>query len=123
MKHDELSPLARLIKQRRTKAGLTAREVARRAGLSPTVVTRLESGERTAPQQDVVHGLARALNIPVVDLLAISGWLPQGELPTLRPYLRAKYRDLPDEAVAEIETLLDKYAHPGPHHGEDEQAN
>jgi hypothetical protein len=43
------------------------------------------------------------LGLPISDLVVIADWLPADELPTLRPYLRAKYRDLDERAIADIE--------------------
>ena len=51
--------------------------------------------------------------------------MPRDELPSFRPYPRTKYRDLPPEAVAEIESVFDRLAREyrleGPRDGEDEQ--
>ncbi len=118
------TPLGRLIRDARLGAGLTAREVARRAGLDVSTVTRIELGQIAQPSADKLKAIAPALGIPISDLLAAAGLLPKGELPTLRPYLRAKYRELPDEAVAEVERLIndctERYGS-GPRDGEDEQ--
>jgi DNA-binding XRE family transcriptional regulator len=53
----------------RAKAGLkTQADVARKAGLSRTHVTALESGEH-APQQQTLQKLAKALGVDVTDLM------------------------------------------------------
>ena len=39
--------------------------------------------------------------------MLIADWLPAGELPTLRPYLRAKY-GLGDQAAAELDDYVAK---------------
>ncbi len=124
MKQDETQTLARLLRQARIGAGLTAREVARRAGLNVTDVTRIESGQRTRPTPETIRAIGKVLGISAADLFAAADWLPKDELPTLQPYLRAKYRDLPDEAVAEVERLINNYTErygSGPRGGEDEQ--
>lgn len=46
--------------------------------------------------------------------------LQPNELPTLRPYLRVKYDDLPDDVVQELEELLQRHTSTGPASGEDE---
>jgi hypothetical protein len=65
------------------------------------------------------------LGIPAADLFATTDWLPRKELPTFRPYMRAKYKELPDEAVTEMEAYLsqlaNKYGLRGPVGGEDER--
>jgi transcriptional regulator with XRE-family HTH domain len=43
---DELEGFAEFIRERRKFLGLTQTELARRLGISPSMVTRLESGER-----------------------------------------------------------------------------
>lgn len=124
MAQNELPPLATLLRDARERAGLTAREVARRAELDVTAVTRIESGQRTRPTPEVVRAIGAVLGIPAADLFSVADWLPKDELPTLRPYLRVKYRDLPDEAVAEVERLINNYTErygSGPRGGEDEQ--
>jgi hypothetical protein len=46
------------------------------------------------------------LRVPVADLYGLAGYeIPEG-LPTLQPYLRAKY-DLPPEAVADLERYFE----------------
>jgi len=52
----------------RTSAGLSLDEVARRANLSASTVSRIETGHRTLGL-DVLLPLARALSIPLDDLL------------------------------------------------------
>jgi transcriptional regulator with XRE-family HTH domain len=53
----------------RAKAGLkTQAEVAKKAGLSRTHVTVIESGEH-APQQKTLQKLAKAFGVDVTDLM------------------------------------------------------
>jgi transcriptional regulator with XRE-family HTH domain len=116
-------PLAALLQRARQRAGLTAREVARRAGVDVGTVTRIELGQIARPTPDSVTAIGAVLGVSAADLFAAADWLPREELPTLRPYLRAKYRELPDEAVAEVEALLNRYTERyggGPADGEDE---
>jgi DNA-binding XRE family transcriptional regulator len=53
-------PIARLIATRRQQLGISQRELAKRAGLSHTVVSRMEQGEHT-PSRKTLELLADAL--------------------------------------------------------------
>lgn len=52
----------------RSKAGLTQNELAQRAGLDQSTVSRLETGSRTSPLPLVAKALAEALGLRVEDL-------------------------------------------------------
>jgi transcriptional regulator with XRE-family HTH domain len=54
---------------RRNEAGLTQEELARRAGLDQSTVSRLETGSRTSPLPLVARALAEALGVRVEDLV------------------------------------------------------
>ena len=55
----------------------------------------------------------------------MTDWLPSKELPSFRPYLRAKYHDLPPDAITELERnfadIARRYGTDGPQDGEDER--
>jgi hypothetical protein len=78
-----------------------------------------------SPQPDTLKGIARVLNLSVSDLYVLTDWLPADELPTLKPYLRAKYHDLDEQAIADIEAYANQRAKrhggTGPVNREDEQ--
>jgi hypothetical protein len=61
----------------------------------------------------------------VADIFGLAGYTTPKQLPTFKPYLRAKYRALPDEAVEQMErffvTLARKHGINGPVDGEDER--
>jgi transcriptional regulator with XRE-family HTH domain len=63
------------IRRRRKVLGLTAKELARLAGVSPSYVSQLEHGTQDRPSLDVLSTLASALGVPPAELL--------GELPPL----------------------------------------
>lgn len=123
MTEDERQALADLLRSRRQELGISASELARRAGIDKGLLTLLDQRKIAQPRVDTIRALAAALDIPLADLYAATNWLPEGSLPSLRPYMRAKYDNLPDEAVAEVERMVDrltkKYGH-GPKTGEDE---
>jgi hypothetical protein len=59
-----------------------------------------------SPKAESLQAIGKVLGIPSVDLFAIVGWIPAGEVPAIGPYLRAKYQHLPSEALQEIETQV-----------------
>lgn len=120
------TPLGHMIRARREALGLTQRQVAERIGSteSGTTVGRIESGFIRQPGVETLSGLAEALGLPMADLFTAAGYAVPSELPSFRPYMRAKYRDLPPEALAELDrTFTDiarRYGTAWPAPGEDE---
>jgi transcriptional regulator with XRE-family HTH domain len=125
MTPEEAERLADMLRTKRQKRGLSAHEVARRAGVNVGTVTRIEAAQILSPRPDSLTAIGEVLGIAATDLFAITDWLPRKELPTFRPYMRAKYKELPDEAVSDIEAyfakLANKYGLQGPDEGEDER--
>ncbi len=116
--------LANLLVSRRQAKGMSIRGVASLAGVDAATVLSLEQGRIQQPKAEKLRAVGGALGIPAAELYAVVGWLPPAELPAFRPYLRSKYRDLPPEAVTEIEAVFDRlardYGLQGPKDGEDE---
>jgi transcriptional regulator with XRE-family HTH domain len=125
MTPEEAERLANLLRTKRRQLGFTAREVARRASVDVGTVTRIEAAQILSPRPDNLTAIGQVLGIPAADIFAITDWLPRKELPTFQPYMRAKYKELPDEAVAKIEAyfaeLAGEYGLQGPTEGEDER--
>jgi transcriptional regulator with XRE-family HTH domain len=129
MRRTSLSPiqarqLGQLLRKRREERGLGIRGLAAASGVNISSITSLERGDILAPQPDTLKALAAALNLSVSDLFTVAGWLPAEELPTLKPYLRAKYRELDEAAIADLERYAEALARKhgsGPIDHEDEQ--
>lgn len=121
----QASDLAQILRERRQELGYSVRVLAARAGVNLATIVRLEHGDILAPQPDTLKGLASALELSLTDLFVVADWLPRQELPAFRPYLRAKYRNLPDAAVSEMEIFFERLAKKhgigGPTEGEDER--
>jgi XRE family transcriptional regulator of biofilm formation len=62
--------LDHVIRDLREKEGLTQEELAFKARVTPGYVAQLELGLRKNPSLDVVRRLARALKVPLAELLA-----------------------------------------------------
>jgi len=60
----------------RREAGISQRELANRAGLDFTYISKLENTRLPAPAADTVVVLASALGIPAEELLALTGKIP-----------------------------------------------
>jgi transcriptional regulator with XRE-family HTH domain len=58
-----------VIRKLREDRGLTQAEVAKRADVSKQYVTMLERGTRKAPSLPVLKRIAKALGVPVTELL------------------------------------------------------
>jgi transcriptional regulator with XRE-family HTH domain len=62
--------LDQVIRELREQKGLTQEELAFKAKVTPGYVAQLELGLRKNPSLDVVRRLARALKVPLAELLA-----------------------------------------------------
>lgn len=112
------------IRARREDASLSTRELASRVGVDMAQIVRLEQGKVASPRADLLGRIADELKIPASDLMTMAGYPTPRALPNLRPYMRAKYRDLPPEALDDIEAYITKlqaeHGASGPVNGEDE---
>jgi transcriptional regulator with XRE-family HTH domain len=112
------------VRDLRLKAGLSLNELARRAGVDPAYIHRIEARRREhapAPRRGVVLAIAAALDLDPVGsdtLLAQAGYLPQalvdvgGWDPTLAQVAeRLADTSLSGPARAELRELLRLIAH------------
>lgn len=58
------------IKYYREKKHMTKSELSRRAGVSPSYITKLENGEKTNPSLEIQIKIAKALEIPLNELIS-----------------------------------------------------
>jgi transcriptional regulator with XRE-family HTH domain len=94
----DLHNLSATLRAERERLGMTVRQLAEKAGIAPTTVFRIESGQVASPKPDHLHRLARALQIDAEELYANAGYAIGGELPEIATYLRRKYQLSPDAA-------------------------
>jgi transcriptional regulator with XRE-family HTH domain len=129
MNAEQAHRLATLLASKRGAAGLSPGEVARRAGIDKGTIWRIERAKIASPKARTLQAIGEVLSIPSSELFEIAPWVTPDELPTIRPYLRTKYRQLPPEAMQEIEAhfadLAKRYnirfdTNDGPQDGEDE---
>lgn len=104
------------IQRGRERAGLSLRHLAAITGIPKTTLHRLELDQMDHPSPALLQRVAEALELNSDDLFAFVGYRPSESLPSLAPYLRAKYH-LPPEAIAEVNDalggILDKYDRTG----------
>lgn len=119
---DHESALGNRLRQRRGELGLSLNQLAAATGLHKSFLSRLESGIVRQPATDSLQRIAAALELPETELYGLLDDRARGLLPSLQPYLRAKY-DLPDDAIAAITDYLARYGttDQGPRDGEDEE--
>lgn len=93
MSQAQLKELGRLVHRERAKAKLTQRELAGKAGVTHPTILRLERGEFGRPDPEKLQRIAHALGLGAGDLFALAGYMHADHLPSLGPYLRAKFGD------------------------------
>jgi transcriptional regulator with XRE-family HTH domain len=58
-----------MIRKHREAKGMTQEQVAQKAGVTKQYITMLEAGKRESPSLPVLRRLAKALGVPVRELL------------------------------------------------------
>lgn len=125
MSPKQAKALGRFLKEQRTALGLSTRALAARSDVDMATIVRLEQGAFAEPRPDKLRAVAEALGVNLVDVFAMADLTVPTEL--LVPYLRTKHRDLPPEAISELERYAEKLGRrygikpAGPAPGEDEQ--
>lgn len=61
--------LGRVLKSLREDRGLSQVDLAKRAHVGRTYIVKLESGDKRNPSLDILKKLAKALGVPVTELL------------------------------------------------------
>jgi len=123
---EQAAQLGHLVRTRRKKLGLSIRQLAERADMNFATVARIEQGRFAAPGPDKLARIAEVLGIELADIYAMADYAVPDDLPSFQPYLRHKYRDMPDEAVDDLNKAFDRivrkhgYDPAGPRAGEDE---
>ena len=121
--------LGTYLRQRRQELGWSAKTLANKCKTADTTVLRIELGEFAAPRPATLALMAEALGLKVGDVYARAGYVTPKDLPTLTPYLQTQYRDLPDDAIAKIESYINGLVArhgvnlTGPENGQDETTN
>jgi transcriptional regulator with XRE-family HTH domain len=92
-----------MVRRRREALGMTTTELACKVGTRDSTISRIELGAFATPRPDKLAHLAEHLSLPLADVFAAVGYVVPDELPRWEAYLRTKYPDLPDDAIAELQ--------------------
>jgi transcriptional regulator with XRE-family HTH domain len=95
-------PLGEALKRLRSQRGLSLRGLAKKAGVDPTWLLRVERGDYEAPDARLLRDVASALGIETSELFLVAGYEEHASLPQFAPYLRSKYA-LPEDAIRQLE--------------------
>jgi transcriptional regulator with XRE-family HTH domain len=95
--------LGELISARRLERNRSIADLARASGLTHSYWSKLESGQIRTPAPKYLRLIASTLDIPLGDLQALTDYVTSDSLPSFKPYMRAKYNDLPPEAIVQLE--------------------
>ncbi|PBC38620.1 hypothetical protein CJ179_39220 [Rhodococcus sp. ACS1] len=106
----ESKRIATIITTRRTELGLNRSELARRTGLNPSTIMRLEQGLFARPNPHSLLAIADGLNLPGDNLLAEAGWIAKAKPVTGKPHVRITYQDIPSEVARDIQAAIDAIA-------------
>lgn len=95
MTDDAARRFGEYLRDLRAQRKQSVRGLAAAAGIDSGTVTRLEQGSIHAPSPDTLKQLASALDVPLADLFVMAGYIMPQELPSITPYVHARYRHLP----------------------------
>lgn len=108
MNHDAAPQFGEYIKRLRRERKLSMRGLAHEANIDSGALTRIEQGKVSTPQPDTLKALAAALQVPLADMFAMAGYVIPYDLPSIAPYLHARYGHLPEETLASANDYLQK---------------
>ncbi|WP_232786448.1 helix-turn-helix domain-containing protein [Mycobacteroides chelonae] len=111
MTPEQTVKLIKLLKEKRTELRLSVNEVARRAEVDPGTAWRIEQGMIAKPRVESIIAIGRVLGINPLELFTTVGWLTADDLPDVTTYISAKFSELPDAAVEDIEHYADRVVH------------
>jgi transcriptional regulator with XRE-family HTH domain len=126
MQEEQAERFGKWLRERRQEAGISTTQLARMAETTDGTIVRIEQGKISAPAPDKLSRIAEALELSLADVYAMAGYAVPGDLPTFQPYLRRKYRDMPVEAIEDLDKAFARiikrhgYEADGPVEGEDE---
>lgn len=106
MGSENAKQLGDFVRRQRHAKGVSLEGLAEQTGIPHSTISRIETGKFDAPRPDKLGRLAAALDVRYEELFALAGYATPAGLPEPAPYLRAKYRHLPDEALAEAERFF-----------------
>lgn len=110
MKPQDAKRLGKYLRNARSAKGWSAVALAKASGISDSNIIRLENGRISTPESDTLARLSKALDLNLADVYALADYAMPMDLPSFTPYLRTKYRDLPDDEIDKIERYAARIA-------------
>jgi len=101
--------LGKLIRDVRSRAGVSIQALARKAQIAPILISRVESGVRPNLEPGTLVKIADALAVDVVPMLVASGVIPAGRRGAKRG-LSVDDRHALAERIAKLERRLQRDA-------------
>ena len=126
MTPDQAAAIGVYLRDARVAKGLSTRALAMLVGVDMSTIVRIENGHFASPRADTLTAMAAALRLPLADVFAMADYVVPDDLPNPQPYLRAKYPDLPEDAVQKADRYIQRIIREhgaqleGPDKGEDE---
>jgi transcriptional regulator with XRE-family HTH domain len=111
-KESASSTLGQYLEQGRQNAGLSLRQLAAASDIPMSTVNRLLKDEVESPSAEHLQQLANVLELDPAEVFAFIGVTPPQGLPSVAPYLRAKYKlsgDALSEAEQQLRRIIEKY--------------
>lgn len=103
---NQQTPLGKLLKDARVKAGMSQAQLAETIGISRSYLSQLEHGVYPRPTLAVMGRITEVLDISAENLGAVTGYAVPASLPDFREYVYAKY-GLPEEAIDRLGDYFD----------------
>ena len=116
MDDQQAKTLGAFLRQKREELGLSTRQLGAITDVDGVTILRFEQGAYAAPRPDKLARVAEALGLSLADVYAMADYAVPSDMPSLMPYLRTKYRDLPAGDVEKIQAYAAKL---GRRHGVD----
>lgn len=96
----EEMPIGAITRQLRRERGMSLTALARKAGISKAYLSQLENDPSKKPSAEVVLQLARALDVPVTQLMGLEDdGLDRNTLPPALRIFWGEYPELPPEDI------------------------
>lgn len=94
--------LGTILRDARARAGLSLREVERRAGISNGYLSLIESGQARKPSPRYLHALADAYGVSYSLLMELAGHVAPGSLPEQAGMTADGLGDLSDTELLQV---------------------
>lgn len=118
--------LGKFLRTAREQSGLSLAGLAEITGLTKATLGRFEQGAFGNPRPEKLRTIAKALDLPVADVLLMADYSNPADLPSVPVYMRTRYsgklsaKDVRDIEAFVNERLTAGAAKRGPRKGEDE---